>query len=498
MSASVRASAALVVRLCLFALAGLATLVHAQEATFTAGSGNWSNPNNWDCVCIPNGTNFDVLLGAGSVTLDINASVNSLAGSGSLTIDGQTLTASSGGNGIFESGTLRVTGGSVINSAPGVTAGNLILAGSTMPDTSVNLSANITSSTLQSLRGQGSLNIDSSTVGPGSPGAFSNFAVTAASQFLNSTMNTSLQVQLGGTLLVDQHTTVNVPFGSAAVDVFGGAMTLQGASTLNVNFGDLSMSTPGSPSFLTANGAGTAINLAGNSGIDLLGLGDATLTLQDHAAINGGDSNALVLGSTLPGFGFGSSHMFIKSGSTVTMGQVTVSGSLGTPSSLDITDDGSTLTVSNELDVFGGSMLIENKAQVTVDLLNIGSTDITDIGQVVVDTGAHLFLDGSTHDQNLLVGSAGRGTLTIQGGGTGIGVQSLAIGNDPKSSGTMTITGANSSWENAGTLYVGYDGNGTLQVLNQGSLLTDGAPPAGGNLAAVISAHTPAAPAPPP
>jgi T5SS/PEP-CTERM-associated repeat protein len=481
-----RPSAASLCLLALIACASLAPVQASGQATFIAGSGNWSDPNNWDCKCVPNSTNTGVLLGAGNVTLDISASVNSLDGSGMLSIDGQTLTASSSGNGIFESGTLKLTGGAVINSVPGVTAGNLILDSSTLPDTSVNQSANITSGTLQSLRGQGSLNISNSTVGPGSPGVLSDFAITASSQFLSSTLNTSLQVELGGALLVDQHTTINVPVGSGGVDIFGGAMTLQGGSKLNVNFGDLSMSIPGSPSFLTADGAGTAINLATNSGIALLGIGDATLTLQNQAAINGGDSNALTIGSTLPGFGFGTSHMLIKSGGTVTMGQVSVSGSLGTPSTLDITDDGSTLTVSKELLVFGGSMLIDNKAQVTSDLLDIGSAEVTDIGQVVVDTGGHLFLDGSTHNQNLLVGSAGRGTLTLQGGGTGIGVQSLSIGNDPKSSGTMTITGANSSWENAGTLYVGYDGNGTLQVLNQGLLQADGAPPGGGNLAAVI------------
>jgi len=463
--------------------------LHAQEAAFVSGSGKWSDAANWDCMCVPNGNNYAVNLQSGDVTLDIDAAVGSLVGSGNLSIDGKTLTAATVGDGIFEGGTLQLTGGAKIVSAPGVAAGILIVDSATLPNVGVLQSAVISSSSLQSLRSQGSVNISNSSIGGG---LVSDLTLLAPSQITNSSVSTGLQFVQGGSLVVDQSTILNVPTGSAGVDIFGGAMTLQGASTLNLNFGELSMGTPSVPSSLTVDGAGTAINLADTQGINMLGLGDATLTIQNHAAINGGSTNALLVGSPLPGFSFGGhSHVLIKSGSTVTIGDVSVSGTFGAPSSIDVTDQGSQLTISKTLDIFGGTLTVEKQGAVTSDLLDIGSPDVTEVGRVIVDSGGTLTLDGSSHDQNLLVGSSGRGELTIQNGGSGTGIQSLVLGNDAASSGTMTITGAGenstaSRWENAGTLYVGYDGNGTLNVTNLGELVTDGAPPGGGNLAAVI------------
>jgi T5SS/PEP-CTERM-associated repeat protein len=490
----VRLTARLCALFCLIGLCSLAGSAHAQTAqvaSFINGSGNWSDSNNWSCRCVPNGTNFTISLGNAAVTLDLSASVYTLDGTGSLTIDSQTLTANSNGIGIFELGTLQVSNG-VINSAPGATAGTLIATGSTLPGMAVLNSATISSSTLQSLGSTGQLNISNSTIGASSSMGVSTLSLTAPSQITTSTVDASLQVMQGGSLLVDQGTTVNVPTNSSAVNIFGGAMTLQGASVLNVNFGPLSMSTPGSLSSLTLDGAGTAINLADNSAISLLGLGDATLTVQNNAAINGGSTTNFLVGSPLPLGPGGYSHVVISTGSKVATGETQITGSLGTASSVQVTDPNSQLTITNALIVSGGGLAIQNEGQVTADLMDIGSADVADIGQVLVETGGKLTLDGSSHSENLLVGSTGRGTLTIQGGGTGSGIQSLVLGNDAGAYGTMTITGSgqvgagvqSSSWENSGTLYVGYVGNGTLNVTNLGELLTDGAQ--AGNLAAVI------------
>jgi T5SS/PEP-CTERM-associated repeat protein/autotransporter-associated beta strand protein len=72
---------------------------------------------------------------------------------------------------------------------------------------------------------------------------------------------------------------------------------------------------------------------------------------------------------------------------------------------------------------------------------------------------------------NLLVGYFGTGTLTIQNGGA-LSNQYGFIGYDPNpgSTGTVTVSGAGSSWTNSGALAVGYGGTGTLTIQNGGAV----------------------------
>jgi T5SS/PEP-CTERM-associated repeat protein/autotransporter-associated beta strand protein len=74
---------------------------------------------------------------------------------------------------------------------------------------------------------------------------------------------------------------------------------------------------------------------------------------------------------------------------------------------------------------------------------------------------------------NLFVGYLGTGTLTIQNGGAvsnGVGY----IGYNPGSTGTVTVSGAGSSWTNSGALSVGILGTGTLTVANGGTVSVSG------------------------
>src|SRR5262249_58349625 len=74
---------------------------------------------------------------------------------------------------------------------------------------------------------------------------------------------------------------------------------------------------------------------------------------------------------------------------------------------------------------------------------------------------------------NLPVGDSGTGTLTIQNGGA-VSNQLGFIGLSSGSSGTVTVTGAGSSWTNAGTLFVGNSGTGTLTIQNGGVVTVGG------------------------
>jgi len=73
---------------------------------------------------------------------------------------------------------------------------------------------------------------------------------------------------------------------------------------------------------------------------------------------------------------------------------------------------------------------------------------------------------------DLVIGQAGTGSLTITGGGV-VTSRDGYIGVDSTAVGTVTVSGADSNgrastWTNAGDLYVGYDGAGTLNILAGG------------------------------
>ena len=74
----------------------------------------------------------------------------------------------------------------------------------------------------------------------------------------------------------------------------------------------------------------------------------------------------------------------------------------------------------------------------------------------------------------MIVGYAGNGTLTIRNGGMVNNAYGF-IGADPGSIGVATVEyGAGSNWTNAGKLYIGQIGNGTVYpVRNGGTLNSD-------------------------
>ena len=63
--------------------------------------------------------------------------------------------------------------------------------------------------------------------------------------------------------------------------------------------------------------------------------------------------------------------------------------------------------------------------------------------------------------------------LTIQSGGTVTDV-SGAVGNLPGSQGTVTVTGAGSTWTNTGSVVVGGLGTGALTIQNGGTVNSSG------------------------
>ena len=72
----------------------------------------------------------------------------------------------------------------------------------------------------------------------------------------------------------------------------------------------------------------------------------------------------------------------------------------------------------------------------------------------------------------LNIGSSGTGTLTIADGGKVINIASASanIGNSAGSLGTVTVTGAGSTWTNSSAVVVGREGSGTLTIQDGGEL----------------------------
>ena len=74
---------------------------------------------------------------------------------------------------------------------------------------------------------------------------------------------------------------------------------------------------------------------------------------------------------------------------------------------------------------------------------------------------------------DLGAGWKGSGSLTIKDG-LAVASANGYLGRCTGSSGTATISGTGSTWTNSGSLYVGYDGSGTLNIANGGTVSVNG------------------------
>ena len=95
--------------------------------------------------------------------------------------------------------------------------------------------------------------------------------------------------------------------------------------------------------------------------------------------------------------------------------------------------------------------------------LSVGSN-----GTVMVSGPGSSWTNGLSGGLN--IGSFGTGTLTIANGGTVINITGFTanIGNGAGSQGTVSVTGAGSTWSNSSAVNIGNSGTGTLTVADSG------------------------------
>ena len=139
------------------------------------------------------------------------------------------------------------------------------------------------------------------------------------------------------------------------------------------------------------------------------------------------------------------------------------SGSFGT---VTVTGAGSQWNNSRELHVgdFGIGMLnVEDGGVVSSQRFGVIGTGVGSTGTATV-TGM-----GSQWNNfgDLVVGRDGTGTLDIEDGGV-VSSHFDVIGTEVGSTGTATVTGMGSQWNNFGDLVVGRDGTGTLDIEDGG------------------------------
>lgn len=142
-----------------------------------------------------------------------------------------------------------------------------------------------------------------------------------------------------------------------------------------------------------------------------------------------------------------------------------------------VIDGGATETVPGDHSSpwnIGGDLYVGNASTGMLTIENGGKVSNT-WGYVGVDSGSTgtVTVTGSgstwTNSYELYVGFAGNGTLTIENGGT-VSNTVGNVGRDAGSTGTVTVTGAGSTWTNSGSLYVGRAGTGTLRIENGGTV----------------------------
>ena len=304
----------------------------------------------------------------------------------------------------------------------------------------------------------------------------------------------------------------------------GGAMTIDGGS-FYPGTSDFTLDGMGNPTLILINGATT--NLSGtltiggtNTGTLTLDGGSVTAGSFDNSAggtfnwTNGtlGFADSLTIDSATPfnaaggdtitenrtlevanALTIGASGTLTLDGGSVTTGSFDntvggtfnwTSGILGFSDGLTIDSatpfnaagaDGDKITASRTLEV-ANNLTIGGSGTGTLNIQDGGSVSNT-VGYIGYNTGSTgvATVDGSgstwTNSNIFCVGYYGQGTLNITNGGAVSNNSSGYIGY--WSTGVVTVDGIGSTWNNSGDysyLYVGYEGQGTLNITNGGAV----------------------------
>ncbi|MFT5415740.1 MAG: fibronectin-binding autotransporter adhesin, partial [Gammaproteobacteria bacterium] len=304
-----------------------------------------------------------------------------------------------------------------------------------------------------------STSTDESTIGRNSDSSSAATVDGMGSSWLSSG-NLSVGVLGNGTLNILNGGNVTNIDGSIGFEADGtGTATVDGMGSSWIN-GSLDVGVFGNGTLNILNG-GSVTNTFGTIGENVGSTGAAT--------VDGMGSSWLTDNSLSVGF-LGNGTLNIRNGGSVTNGFGGIGEHVSSTGTATVTGLGSQW--NNAL-----SLVVGSRGDGTLNILNGGtvtSSGSSSIGQIAGSTGAAT-VDGLgsswLNSGALIVASGGNGTLNIRNGGSVSNTVGI-IGDNVGLTGAATVDGEDSSWLNGGGLIVGHGGNGTLNILNGGSVTT--------------------------
>lgn len=432
--------------------------------TRTTGTGNWSDPANWQDGSTPL-TNDTILFGAGTggtSVVDIAgltlAAMNltnfagtlqqdqTLSTSGILTVVGTAYTLSTGAN-LTVGGNLHVVSGNLQTGGQ-----TLTVNGTTEVDGTLTIGASGTATlngdflvgSVGTVTGTGALNLN---------GAALNF--TACTVSLTGASVTTLARNGAQSLAVDGSNSfagLTVNLASGALTLTGGPLTTTGL--LTVQAGAPNLATNGltlSAGAVSVTGSTLTLANATNAITGALTVNGGSLTLSGGTLQVGADLNltgatGFTLGGTALALNGTANQAFTPAGQTfgaITKtgvgGTVTVAGAL-TAGALTVTSGGFTTSASGaslaSVLVNGGALSLGNALHTVSGNLSMSSGSITGSGNVLA-VATDVSVTGGAY-------TAGGTTFRLNGGGAQAVASTLNLGafDVSKGGGTASVTGA--------------------------------------------------------
>jgi T5SS/PEP-CTERM-associated repeat protein/autotransporter-associated beta strand protein len=422
--------------------------------------------------------NYAFNWGGGTVQVigsDLTASVNATLGSGT------TSTMNTNGLNATWSGVLSGAG-----ALDEVGAGTLTLSGNNTytGGTTVNGALSISSNTALGIGGAATLLNGSSLTVTNAPQSLANNIIIPAAATANLTFSDNVSVSYSGAIVSSSNSVLNL-FSVANPLTLSGttAQFTNFAGTLNfpagllritlngpTNFSSATVNLGSTASFYTRNSATISVGaLTGVAGSLVYGASNDTgtttwqigsLGTNDIFAgniTNNGAEGLSALDKVGPGNLTLTGHNTYTGGTTVDNGTLVVNGGV-------IASGGASLTVGN-VGGDNGTFTIQNGGNVTSGTNFVGQSSGSS-GTVTV-TGANSSLSTTFFE----VGNNGAGSLTISSGGSVISSNTGFLADRIGSSGNVTVDGTNSTWNlGANQLYVGFNGTGNLAISNGGNV----------------------------
>ncbi|MDH7795536.1 MULTISPECIES: autotransporter domain-containing protein [unclassified Beijerinckia] len=198
--------------------------------------------------------------------------------------------------------------------------------------------------------------------------------------------------------------------------------------------------------------------------------------------VPGTQASPWTIGNTLTVGAFSNGTLNIGPGGVVSNTDAIVGDQIGSSGTVDVSGAGAIWNSSGALIIGStgsGSLTVRNDATATANNVTAGVYPGSS-GGIVVD-GASSVLSVANQ---LIVGDLGYGALEVRNGGWVVNTEGY-IGYMPSGyANQVSVTGANSRWDNLGPLYVGYNGDGSLAISGGGTVNA---------IAVGIGSNTPAA-----